>query len=343
MMSWAWLNNCPISDMRPLPCMRARSMRSWKAASSKSARSRVAACSINRTLASLLTRSDRSPSTSNTIRPRRSDATAKANSASSSASSRSSRPEPSHPMSPAGRAVRWVRCTTSSMMSLPTNSVATGKSARTNRTATVVAVRLRLLPHTIARKGGRLRRAPSRSRQVVGRTGTLPRPCLTPSAIQLLRGDMLPRVSDLRGEGDEVSCMTPDTQSVVSGVLDVGLSSGRTLSDNACLKLGNGEGRANGRLWALKVRLLPCFKLAGRRCETMVAIIAAERRNVIGSGSAAFERRAPVGKHMIGDRADRKFWRIAASAVTYVLDVRTTVRDTLSDCESARQPWRRGF
>jgi hypothetical protein len=154
---------------------------------------------------------------------------------------------------------------------------------------------------------------------------------------------MLPRVSDLRGEGDEVSCMTPDTQSVVSGVLDVGLSSGRTLSDNACLKLGNGEGRANGRLWALKVRLLPCFKLAGRRCETMVAIIAAERRNVIGSGSAAFERRAPVGKHMIGDRADRKFWRIAASAVTYVLDVRTTVRDTLSDCESARQPWRRGF
>ncbi len=220
-MSWAWPNSCPISDMRPLACMRARSIRSWKAASSKSARSRVAACSISLTLASLLTRSERSPSTSDTIRPRRSEATAKANSASSSASSRSSRPEPSHPVSPAGRSVKWVRCTTSSMMSLPTNSVATGRSARTSRTATVVAVRLRLLPHTMARKGGRLRRAPSRSRHVVGRPGTPPRPCLTPSATQLLRGDRLSPVSDLSAGGGEVSCMPPDTHSVVSGVLAV--------------------------------------------------------------------------------------------------------------------------
>ena len=182
-MSCACPNNCPISDMRPLACIRARSMRSWNAASSKSARSSVAACSMRRTLASLLTRSDNRPSTSDTSRPRRSDPTASANSASSNASSRPSRPDPSHPPSPAGRTVSPFRCTTSSMMSLPTNKVAIGSKARTSRTASVVAVSSRLVRHTMARNGGRLRSAPSRSRQVVGRGGTPPRPGLTPSAI----------------------------------------------------------------------------------------------------------------------------------------------------------------
>jgi len=43
-------------------------------------------------------------------------------------------------------------------------------------------------------------------------------------------------------------------------------------------------------------------------------------------------------KHMFVDAAGRKFWRLAACAAAYVLHVRTTVRDTLSDWESARQP-----
>ena len=50
------------------------------------------------------------------------------------------------------------------MISLPTNSVATGSSARTSRTPSVIAVRNRLVRHTMARNGGRLRSAPSRSK-----------------------------------------------------------------------------------------------------------------------------------------------------------------------------------
>jgi hypothetical protein len=117
--SWACPISCDIRVRRPLVCRRARSSWSWNSASSKSSRSRVAACSIKLTLEALVTRSDKRLSTNSTTRPRISDRTASTSSARISTPSQLSRPLASQSSKVAGRPGICTRCTTSSMISLP--------------------------------------------------------------------------------------------------------------------------------------------------------------------------------------------------------------------------------
>ena len=93
-----------------------------------------------------------------------SDKTASPNSAASSQRSRSSRPLEYQAPSVVGAPVSCAFATTSSMISLPTNSVATGSSARTSRSTSVHDASAGLVCQSSRRNGGRLRSAPKRSR-----------------------------------------------------------------------------------------------------------------------------------------------------------------------------------
>ena len=72
-------------------------------------------------------------------------------------------PLSSHCCSVSGFPGRWTSSTTSSMISLPTKSVAIGRSARTSRSTSDAAVSCGLVCHTIAMKGRRFLSAPTRS------------------------------------------------------------------------------------------------------------------------------------------------------------------------------------
>ena len=98
-----------------------------------------------------------------TMRPRTSASTARANSAIRRTPSVLRSPLSSHCWSVSGFPGRWTSSTTSSMISLPTKSVAIGRSARTSRSTSDAAVSCGLVCHTIAMKGRRFLSAPTRS------------------------------------------------------------------------------------------------------------------------------------------------------------------------------------
>ena len=79
-MSCAWPRSCDSRPLRPEACRRARSSWSCTSLSSKSSRSRVAACSMSRMLAVFAKRSPSSDSRSETRRPTTSESTARASS-----------------------------------------------------------------------------------------------------------------------------------------------------------------------------------------------------------------------------------------------------------------------
>ena len=130
---------------------------------------------MSRTLVMLENCSARRESSSETTRPRRSDRTASASSATMSQVRRSRSPLAIHAPRVAGALGTDTSATTSSMISLPTYSVATGRTARTMRRSSVPDASVGLVCQTRARNGGRLRNAPHRSRSDRGGgSGTRP-------------------------------------------------------------------------------------------------------------------------------------------------------------------------
>jgi hypothetical protein len=110
-------------------------------------------------------RSDKSASMSDTTRPRTSDNTARPSSMPRRRRSRSTSPLESHSCSESWAWPAAARPTTSSMISLPTYRVATGRKARARRQRRSAVAIPGLVFQMSLRNGGRFFRAPNRSRR----------------------------------------------------------------------------------------------------------------------------------------------------------------------------------